>query len=332
MLASGTTGRRAATVLVAGAAALGMLTGCGGGGANSGGSGGAGASVPAAAGGSSSSPNGTGDLAAIQKVLDQAPVAPASAIPAGSLMAQIKQRGVLKVGGTDSSPLFSLRNPITGDLTGFDADLSKMLAKYITGKPNTQLTQVTVDTREALLQNGAVDTVFATYTITPERAQKVDFAGPYYSSGDAILVKKGSPISTVDDLNGKKVATEGNSTAANAIKEHAPKANVILFQQNTECVQAVLQGRADAYVLDQGILIGDAAKNPGLAVVGQPFTQEPYGIGTPKSHPEMKQFVNDWLQKIEQDGLWAMLWQATIGTVVQGQPPSPPEIGSGPTS
>ena len=320
-----TIGGRTGALLVAGAAALGLLTGCGGGSGNASGSG----SAPPAAG-SSSSANGTGNLAAIQKVIAQAPVAPASAIPAGSLMAQIKQSGVLKVGGTDSAPLFSLKNPITGQLTGFDADLSKMLAKYITGKPNTQLTQVSVDTREALLQNGAVDTVFATYTITPARAQKVDFAGPYYSSGDAILVKKGSPIKTVNDLNGKNVATEGNSTAANAIKQYAPKANVVLFQQNTECVQAVLQGRADAYVLDQGILVGDAAKDPGLSVVGQPFTQEPYGIGTPKSHPEMKQFVNDWLKKIEASGLWAKLWQATIGTVVQGQPPAPPQIGSGP--
>lgn len=320
-----TIGGRTGAVLAAGAAALGLLTGCGGGSGNAGGSGSA---PPAAA--SSSGGNGTGNLAAIEKVIAQAPVAPASAIPAGSLMAQIKQSGVLKVGGTDSAPLFSLKNPITGQLTGFDADLSKMLAKYITGKPNTQLTQVSVDTREALLQNGAVDTVFATYTITPARAQKVDFAGPYYSSGDSILVKKGSPIKTVGDLNGKNVATEGNSTAANAITQHAPKANVVLFQQNTECVQAVLQGRADAYVLDQGILVGDAAKDPGLSVVGQPFTQEPYGIGTPKSHPEMKQFVNDWLQKIEKSGLWTKLWQATIGTVVQGQPPAPPQIGSGP--
>ncbi|MGN6598785.1 MAG: transporter substrate-binding domain-containing protein, partial [Actinomycetes bacterium] len=198
----------------------------------------------------------------------------------------------------------------------------------ITGQPKTQLTQVAVDTREALLQNGAVDTVFATYTITSERAKKVDFAGPYYSSGDAILVKTGSPIKTVDDLNGKNVATEGNSTAANAIKDKAPKAKVILFQQNTECVQAVLQGRADAYVLDQGLLIGDAAKNPGVTVVGQPFTQEPYGIGTPKSHPEMKKFVDDWLKQIEDAGLWADLWKATIGTVVQGDAPQPPKIGS----
>ena len=68
------------------------------------------------------------------------------------------------------------------------------------------------------------------------------------------------------------------------------------------------------------------------ALVGQPFTQEPYGIGTPKSHPEMKKFVDDWLQQIEKSGEWADLWKATIGTVVKGDAPQPPQIGSVPGS
>lgn len=325
--------RRQAALVAAAGSVLALTAACGGGGSSAavpggGSSAGGGGGASAAPGGAA----GIGDAAAIQKVLDAAPVAPDSAIPAGSLMAEIKKRGVLNVGGTDSAPLFSLKNPLNGQVSGFDADLSMMLAKYITGQPKTKLTQVSVDTREALLQNGSVDTVFATYTITPKRAEKVDFAGPYYSSGDAILVKKGSSIKSVDDLNGKKVATEGNSTAANAIKKFAPKAEVTLFQQNTECVQAVEQGRVDAYVLDQGILLGDAAKNQDVTVVGQPFTQEPYGIGTPKQSPEMKKFVDDWLQQIEKSGLWTQLWKATIGTVVQGDAPQPPEIGSVPGS
>lgn len=293
-----------------------------------------GSSTPAAGGSGAAQGNGgTGDVAAIDQILAKAPVAPASAIPAGTLMDQIKKRGELKVGGTDTGPLFSLRNPVTGKLTGFDADLSKMLAKYIIGTPKTALSQTSVDTREAMLQNGSVDTVFATYTITPKRAQKVDFAGPYYASGDAILVRKSNTsITKVGDLNGKTVATEGNSTAATAIAKFAPKAKVILFQTNDECVQAVRQGRADAYVLDQGILIGAAAKTPEVKVVGAPFTTEPYGIGIAKNHPEMKKFVNDWLRQIEASGLWAQLWKATIGTVVSGNPPQPPAIGSVPGS
>src|SRR4051794_21683165 len=276
---------RKARLAAAGAALTGLLA------AGACGSGGDTLPGPGASGGN--------DVGAIDQLLAAAPVAPASAIPAGSLMAQIKQRGTMNIGGTDAGPVFSIKDPVTGKLTGFDADLSMMLAKYIIGKPSTKLSLTTVDTREAMLQNGTVDAVFATYTITPARAQKVDFAGPYYSSGDAIMVKKdNTTITKVEDLNGRSVATEGNSTAAEAIRKYAPQAKVTLFQDDASCVAAVRQGRTDAYVLDQGILLGDATKVPDVKVVGQPFTTEPYGIGVPKQHPEMKTFVNEWLRTI----------------------------------
>ena len=75
-------------------------------------------------------------------------------------------------------------------------------------------------------------------------------------------------ITKVDDLNGKNVATESNSTAALALKKFAPQANVLLFSEDAQCVAAVQQGRADAYVLDQGILISDAA-GAGFAALRQ---------------------------------------------------------------
>jgi glutamate transport system substrate-binding protein len=275
--------------------------------------------------------SGGNDVDAIDQILADAPVAPDSAIPAGSLLAQIKQRGTMNIGGTDAGPVFSIRDPVTGKLTGFDADLSMMLAKYIIGKPSTKLSLTTVDTREAMLQNGTVDAVFATYTITAARAQKVDFAGPYYSSGDAIMVKKdNTTITKVEDLNGRTVATEGNSTAATQIKKFAPQAKITLFQDDASCVAAVRQGRTDAYVLDQGILLGDATKVSDVKVVGEPFTTEPYGIGLPKQHPEMKAFVNAWLQQIEAAGLWQRLYAATVGKVVSGASPKPPAIGGVP--
>ncbi len=281
------------------------------------------AQLPGTAGGSNAN--------AYDSVIAGAPVADASSIPAGSWMDKIKQRGYLKVGGTDAGPLFSLKDPATGKLTGFDAGLSQMLSRYITGKTSdlTKLTITTVDTRETLLQNSTVDAVFATYTITPARAKKVDFAGPYYESGDAIMVKKdNSSITKIDDLNGKKVVTESNSTAALSIKKYAPKATVSLLQADAQCVAAVQQGRVDAYVLDQGILISDASTNKAVKVVGQPFTKEPYGIGLPHGDEQAKKFVDDWLQKIFADGSWAKLWKATIGTVVSGDAPQPPAIGS----
>ena len=298
-------------------ALAGTLTACGGGSS----------SLPS----SPSATSGAGKPSAYTQaqVVAAAPVAPAAEITAGSWMDKVRKRGTLRVGGTDSGAMFSQRNPVSGQLEGFDAGLSQMLAKYIIGKPSTKLSLTAVDTRETMLQNGTVDTVFATYTITPQRAQKVNFAGPYYESGDAILVKSSnSAISKPSDLNGRTVATESNSTAALDLKKFAPKAKTLLFQEDGECVAAVKQGRADAYVLDQGILLGDSVSDPQLKVVGQPFTQEPYGIGLPKGDPEAKTFVDAWLKKIYADGEWAKLWKATIGTKVAGAPPATPTIGS----
>jgi hypothetical protein len=81
-----------------------------------------------------------------------------------------------------------------------------------------------------------------------------------------------------------------------------------------------------------GILLGDATKATDVKVVGTPFTQEPYGIGTPKQNPEMKKFVDGWLKTIQDAGLWQRLYKLTIGKVVAGDVPTPPQIGSVPGS
>ena len=277
--------------------------------------------------------NGQIDQATYDSVIAGAPKADAATVSASAWASAIKGRGTLRTGGTDSGPLFSLLDPSSGKLTGFDAGLSQMLAQYILGAPTTKLTVTTVDTRETLIQNGTVDAVFATYSITPARAQKVAFAGPYFTSGAAIMVKKdNTDINSVKDLAGKKVATESNSTSVTALKAQVPSASLQLYAEDAQCQAAVQQGRADAYVLDQSILISDAVSNPAVKVVGEPFTVDPYGIGVTKTDPTAKKFVDAWLQTIYADGSWAKLWKATIGTIVKGDAPKPPTIGSAPGS
>ncbi len=300
---------------------------------------GAAGSGSAGGSGSASAPDltvsGTGEIdqATYDAIIGGGPVADAAAVDGNTWAKAIKDRGVLNTGGTDSGPLFSLLDPATGKLVGFDAGLAQLLARYITGQPEIALTVTTVDTRETLIQNGTVDTVFATYTITEPRAQKVAFAGPYFISGAAIMVgKDNTDITKVEDLAGKNVATESNSTSATALQDKVPTAKLQLYPDDASCQAAVTQGRADAYVLDQSILISDALSNPDVKVVGQPFTVDPYGIGVTKDNAEAKAFVNDWLTKIFADGTWAKLWKATIGTVVAGEAPQPPSIGSVPGS
>jgi glutamate transport system substrate-binding protein len=282
-----------------------------------------------------SAPAGAADGDSFEKILAEAPVAAASDIPAGSAMAKIRDAGVLNVGGVETSTMFSLKDPTTGKVSGFDAYMSQLLAKYITGKPTTKITVVTSQTREQVLENRSVDVVFATYSITPARAERVGFAGPYYASPLGIgVAKTNASVKTTADLGGKDVCVQANSTAVAALAKAAPTAKPLLLNTNNECLEALKQGRVQAYVVDQALLIGVEAKSHDIQVL--PFSgtsvMDPYGIGLPKDDPKMKEFVNAWLKTIMEKGLWSRVWKVTVGGVVQGQPPAPPQIGGVPGS
>lgn len=284
--------------------------------------------------GSSSGVPGGSQPTVANDVYANAPVADASAILPGSTMEKIKKRGKLIVAEALDAPLLSQQDPSNpSDVEGFDADLAKLLAIYILGKPNVQIVPPATETREALLGNGTVDVVFNTYTITPQRAQQVDFAGPYFSSGLAVAVKTGNTsIKGIGDLGGKTVIVGANTPAVTEVPKQQPTAKIISFGTDPQAVQALIQGRGDAYVQDITLLASDAKSNPQLTVVGNPFTSEPYGIGLKHGDSQMKSFVNDWLKKIEGDGIWAKVWKKTLGTVVKSNPPTPPQIGSVPGS
>jgi glutamate transport system substrate-binding protein len=296
-----------------------VLTACGGGGSSS---------------GSSAVPGGSSTPSTANTGYSNAPIAAAAAIIPGSTMEKIKKRGKLIVGEALDAPLLSQQDPSNpNNVTGFDADLAKLLATYILGKPNVQIVPPATQTREALLGNGTVDVVFNTYTITPKRATQVDFAGPYFSSGLAVAVKTGNTtIKGINDLAGKTVIVGANTPAVTGVPEKQPTAKLVSFATDPEAVQALVQGRGDAYVQDLTLLASDAKGNPAITVVGNPFTSEPYGIGLKHGDTQMKSFVNSWLTQIEKDGTWAKVWQNTLGTVVKSSPPTPPKIGSVPGS
>lgn len=263
-----------------------------------------------------------------------APVAASDLIIPGSTMEKIKKRGKLVVAEALDAPLLSQQDPTNPDqVTGFDADLAKLLATYILGKPNVEIVPPASETREAMLQNGTVDVVFNTYTITPERATQIDFAGPYFESGLAVAVKSDNKtIKSVKDIDGKNVIVGANTPAVTEVPKVAPTAKVTAFATDPAAVQALIQGRGDAYVQDYTLLASDAASEKQIKVVGEPFTKEPYGIGLGHGDADFKKFINDWLVKIEKGGQWGKAWKTTLGTVTDSAIPTPPEIGSVPGS
>jgi glutamate transport system substrate-binding protein len=291
--------------------------------------------VTACSSGTSALPgDGAGSTAKTDTVFSGAPVAKAALIIPGSTMEKIKKRGKLIVAEALDAPLLSQQDPTDpSSVTGFDADLAKLLAIYILGKPNVEIVPPASETREAMLQNGTVDVVFNTYTITEQRATQVDFAGPYFESGLAVAVKSDNKtIKSEKDLDGKNVIVGANTPAVTEVPKIAPKATVTAFGTDPAAVQALIQGRGDAYVQDYTLLASDAASEKQIKVVGQPFTKEPYGIGLPHGDSDFKTFVNNWLKTIQKGGQWGQAWKTTLGTVTDSAIPTPPEIGSVPGS
>ena len=271
------------------------------------------------------------DSAAYDAIVNAGPVADASLVEANAWAKKVKEAGKLRVGGTSTSTLFSLLDETDNKVRGFDAGLSQLVSRYILGEVNVELLQVTSDTRESVLQNDQVDSVFATYSINDKRKQVISFAGPYYYTRQSILVlANNTDINGTDDLKGKNVAVQSGSTGPSIVKEVAPEANQQEFKTDEEARQALTQNRVDAYVIDTNMQLGSMAKNPGkFRLAGDPFgPTDNYGIGLPKDSDGVA-FINDFLKKIEDDGTWAKLWKICIGDRAGIETvPEPPAIGA----
>jgi glutamate transport system substrate-binding protein len=248
--------------------------------------------------------------------------------PDGSTMAKLQQAGKVTVGTKFDQPLFGLKN-LEGVPEGFDVEIAKLIAGEMgIAADKIEWVETVSANREPFIQQGKVDFVVATYTINDKRKQVVDFAGPYYEAGQDIMVKKGNPlgISGPDALAGKRVCSVTGSTPAENIRTNYPQAKLTEFDVYSKCAEALKNGQVDAVTTDNVILLGLISKDQEtFELVGKPFTKEPYGIGVKKGDTQFRNFVNDVLDKIKQDGRWMKAWQDTAGKVATDQP-TPPSV------
>ncbi|VDG17826.1 glutamate ABC transporter substrate-binding protein [Lactiplantibacillus mudanjiangensis] len=214
--------------------------------------------------------------------------------------------------------LFGLMDVKDNTIKGFDADIATAITKKILGKDGkAKFVQVTSQTRIPLLKNGNIDAIIATMTITPEREKQVDFSNSYFDAGQSLLVKKGSSIKSVKDLNKagtKVIGVTGANSVAN-IKKYAPKAQVLELSDYAQAMTALKSGQGVALTTDNGILYGMASQNPGYQVVGGAFTKEPYGIAINKGQGPFKKEVNRALKEIEADGTYNRILKKWFGNV-----------------
>lgn len=227
----------------------------------------------------------------------------------------IKERGKVVVGVKFDTKLFGLKDPGTGEVEGFDVDIAKAIAKKLTGdEANVELKEVTSKTRIPMLNNGEIDMIIATMTITEERKKEVDFSDVYFNAGQSLLVKKGSPIRSIADVTkDTQVLGVKGATSIKNIEDRVEGLRVKQYENYQEAFTALRAGQGEVLTTDNAILYGMAQQDSNYEVVGDIFTDEPYGIAIKKGEAELVQAVNDILSELKSNGEYDAIYEKWIG-------------------
>jgi polar amino acid transport system substrate-binding protein len=250
--------------------------------------------------------------------------APGADMPSGSYMETIKKRGRLIAGVSADTLLLGSRNPLNGQIEGFDIDMLQAVSKAIFNDPNKiEYRVITTAQRIPVLTDGSVDIVARAMTINCARWQQIDFSTEYYRAGQKVLVAKGSPAKSMADLKGKKVCAPTGSTSMDKLRTF-PGLIPVGSDTHTGCLVLFQQGKVDAITGDDTILAGLAAQDPYAFVVKAPaFTSEPYGLGVSQEHPDFVRFVNGVLEQMRTDGQWTAAYNTWLRDAL-GPAPTPP--------
>lgn len=259
------------------------------------------------------------------------PLPPANAMPSDSSMKFIQNRGRLIVGVSADTLLLGARNPINGQIEGFDIDMARAVAEAIFGEPGKiELRVISSAQRIPSLQNSSVDIVARNMTINCDRWNQIAFSTEYYHAGQKVLVPLETEATGLESLAGKKVCAPAASTSLEKIKDF-PKVIAVPADTHTGCLVLFQQGKVDAITGDDTVLAGLAAQDPYAKVVkGAAFTAEPYGLGISKSRPDLVRFVNSVLEQMRADGRWKASYDRWLRDAL-GPAPAPPKAVYGRT-
>ncbi|GAA0666427.1 glutamate ABC transporter substrate-binding protein [Kitasatospora atroaurantiaca] len=233
----------------------------------------------------------------------------------------------ITVGIKFDQPGIGLKTP-DGKYTGFDVDVATYVAKQLGHNPGDIVWKESKSAdRETLLQRGDVDFIAASYSITPAREQKVDFAGPYLLAHQDVLIRADdNSITKPADLNSKKLCSVTGSTSAQNVKTKlAPNAQLQEYGGYSECLTGLENKVIDALTTDDSILAGYAAQEQfkgKFKLGGFKMSNENYGIGVPEGS-ELKAKINAALEKMVSDGSWDAAVKKNFGPANYQNEPAP---------
>lgn len=236
---------------------------------------------------------------------------------AGEITADVQKiidRGVLKVGCKSDIPNFSLQNTATGEYEGFEDDLAYTIAGEIFGcsmeeakeKKLVEFQGVTAKTRGPLLENGEIDLVIATFTITDERKETYNFSTPYYTDAVGLLVNKDSGIASIEDLDGKIIGVAQSSTTKDGFEAYIAEKGIDIkpefqeFDGYPALAQALATKQIDCFSVDRAILSGYV--NDSNMLLEDRFAEQDYGVASAKENTGLAELVEKKVTSMLDDG------------------------------
>src|SRR5688572_24292014 len=247
----------------------------------------------------------------------------------GTTMAELAEAGTIRVGTKYDQPGFGLEG-LEGELEGFDVEVAKIIAGALgIEEGNIEFSEATSAVREEVLEGDEVDMVVATYTINDERKERISFAGPYYVAGQQIMVASDNdtitgPESLRDNPDATVCSVTGSTPSENIRQYLASDDQLVLFDEYSQCADALSNGQVQAVTTDNVILLGFVSESDGaFKLVGEQFTEEPYGIGVQKGDVEFCEFINQTLQ--DNEDAYIEAWESTAGQVEGTETPQLPE-------
>ncbi|MBT0994969.1 glutamate ABC transporter substrate-binding protein [Cellulomonas sp. DKR-3] len=235
---------------------------------------------------------------------------------------EIRARKVLRVGVSADTLLMGSRNPISGQIEGFDIDMLHHVSEAIFGDPDRlQLRVITSGQRLEVLENHEVDLVARAFSITCERWESIAFSAEYFHAGQKVLVTRDSDATRIEDLAGRRVCAPDGTTTLDRLADY-PEIEAVAAPTHTQCLVLFQQGKVDAITGDDTILAGFAAQDPYAKVVGDAISDEPYGIGVAADQVDLVRYVNAVLDEVKADGRWKASYGTWLGAL--GKAPAPP--------
>jgi polar amino acid transport system substrate-binding protein len=228
------------------------------------------------------------------------------------LPTEVQERGRWNIGIKCDSPPFGYID-VQGKNAGFDVEIAKWFSRFAFGKANrVSSTCVTTPAREPALTTGRVDLVIATFTYTPDRDTRIDFSRAYYKATGRLLVRNSSPITKLSDIAGRTIATTSGSIYDRWMKNCYKDTKVLVTDSFTNALLAFRDGRADALMWDDTVLLGIAVADPGLKLTDDLFLPLPYGIGIKQGNDAMKRWVDSRLNLMSKRDAFLPMIKASV--------------------